>query len=117
VLIGQACRTLADLESSAMEFDGARAVFERLEARPDLERLDRLVALRSTRVQDDLSQREIEVLRLVASGVTNRVIARELGLSEKTVARHVSNIFTKIAVTSRSAATAYAYENGLIERS
>jgi len=117
VLIGQACRTLEDLESSAMEFDGARAGFERLEARPDLERLDRLAAATSARVHDVLSQREIEVLRLIASGVTNRAIARQLGLSEKTVARHVSNIFTKIAVASRAAATAYAYENGLIESS
>ena len=117
VLLGLACRTLGDLESSAMEFDAARAVFERLEAGPDLERLDRLAALTLGRIHDVLSQREVEVLRLVASGETNRVIARELGLSEKTIARHVSNIFTKIAVTSRAAATAYAYENGLIERS
>ena len=117
VLIGQACRTLGDLESSAMEFAGARAVFERLEAGPDLERLDRLAASTLRRIHDVLSKREVEVLRLVASGETNRVIARELGLSEKTIARHVSNIFTKIAVTSRAAATAYAYENGLIERS
>ena len=57
------------------------------------------------------------MLSLVASGVTNRVIARQLGISEKTIARHVSNIFTKIAVTSRAAATAYAYENGVIESS
>ncbi len=117
VLIGQACRTLADFESSAMEFNGARAIFERLDARPDLERLDKLAASTWARVHDGLSQRELEVLRLVASGLTNRVVARQLGLSEKTVARHVSNIFTKIAVTSRAAATAYAYENGLIESS
>ncbi len=117
VLIGQACRALADLETSAMEFESARAVFERLEAGPDLERLDSLAASTWARVHDGLSPRELEVLRLVASGGTNRVIARQLGLSEKTVARHVSNIFTKIAVTSRAAATAYAYENGVIESS
>jgi DNA-binding CsgD family transcriptional regulator len=117
VLIGQACRALADRETSVMEFDGARATFERLEARPDLERLDELMAATLARARNGLTQRELEVLSLVASGVTNRVIARQLGLSEKTVARHVSNIFTKIAVTSRSAATAYAYENGLIETS
>jgi DNA-binding NarL/FixJ family response regulator len=61
-----------------------------------------------------LTAREVEVLRLVASGKTNRAIARELGLSEKTVARHVHNSLTKIGVPSRAAATAYAYENGLI---
>ena len=105
VLVGQACRALADFETSAMEFDGARAGFERLEARPDLERLDKLAASPSTRVLNGLTRRELEVLSLVASGVTNRAIARQLGLSEKTVARHVSNIFTKIAVTSRAAAT------------
>ncbi len=115
VLIGQACRALADRETSAMEFDGARAVFERLGAGPDLERLHALTASTSARVHAGLTQREVEVLSLVASGVTNRMIARQLGLSEKTVARHISNIFTKIAVTSRAAATAYAYENGLIE--
>jgi len=117
VLIGQACRALADLETSVMEFDGARATFERLEARPDLQRLDELMASTLARARNGLTRRELEVLSLVASGVTNRVIARQLGLSEKTVARHVSNIFTKIAVTSRSAATAYAYENGLVESS
>ena len=117
VLIGQACRALADFETSAMEFEGARSAFERLEARPDLDRLDGLAASTSARVRGGLTQREREVLSLVASGGTNRVIARQLGLSEKTVARHVSNIFTKISVTSRAAATAYAYENGLIESS
>jgi DNA-binding NarL/FixJ family response regulator len=61
-----------------------------------------------------LTAREAEVLRLLASGKTNRGIARELGLSEKTIARHVSNIFTKIGVSSRAAATAYGYENRLI---
>ena len=61
-----------------------------------------------------LTDREVEVLRLVATGKTNRAIAKELGLSEKTVARHVSNTFAKIDVPSRAAATAYAYQNGLV---
>lgn len=66
-----------------------------------------------------LTAREIQVLRLVATGQTNRMVAAELFLSEKTIARHVSNIFTKLGVASRSAATAYAYayEHGLVERS
>ncbi|MGH2686125.1 MAG: response regulator transcription factor, partial [Actinomycetota bacterium] len=63
-----------------------------------------------------LSQREVEVLRLVASGHTNRQMAAELNLSEKTIARHVSNIFTKIGVSTRAAATAFAFEHGLIRR-
>src|ERR671933_621596 len=61
-----------------------------------------------------LSAREIEVLRLLAAGKTNRAIATELVLSEKTVARHVSNIFVKLNLSSRSAATAYAYEHALV---
>jgi DNA-binding NarL/FixJ family response regulator len=61
-----------------------------------------------------LTAREIEVLRLVATGKTNRAIAADLFLSEKTVARHISNIFTKLTVSSRSAATAYAYEHDLV---
>jgi DNA-binding NarL/FixJ family response regulator len=60
-----------------------------------------------------LTSRELEVLRAVAAGRSNRAIAADLVLSEKTVARHVSNIFRKIVVSSRSAATAYAYDHGL----
>jgi DNA-binding NarL/FixJ family response regulator len=65
------------------------------------------------RATHTLSAREIEVLLLVASGKTNKVIAKELFLSEKTVDRHVSNIFVKLDVPSRAAATAWAYRNGL----
>jgi DNA-binding NarL/FixJ family response regulator len=61
-----------------------------------------------------LTARELEVLGLVATGKTNRAIADALRLSEKTVARHISNIFTKLGLSSRSAATAYAYRNGLV---
>jgi DNA-binding NarL/FixJ family response regulator len=63
-----------------------------------------------------LTAREGEVLRLVASGCTNKDIAAALYLSEKTVARHLSNIFTKIDVPTRSAATAFAFEHGLASR-
>jgi DNA-binding CsgD family transcriptional regulator len=111
VLIGLACGALGDPEMSALELDGARKVFEELGARPDIERID---ALRTRPHDGGLTAREAEVLRLLASGKTNREIARSLGLSEKTVARHVSNIFTKTGVPSRAAATAYAYENRLI---
>jgi DNA-binding CsgD family transcriptional regulator len=114
VLIGLACSALGDPETSAMELDGARKVFEQLGARPDIERLNVLLKRPYGRAPGGLTVREVEVLRLVASGKTNRGIARELGLSEKTVARHVHNSLTKIGAPSRAAATAYAYENGLI---
>ena len=114
VLIGLACRALGDPETSTMELDGARNVFDQLGAKPDIERLDALLRRTYGRAPGGLTAREVEVLRLVASGKTNRAIARELGLSEKTVARHVHNSLTKIGVPSRAAATAYAYQNGLI---
>lgn len=110
VMIGLACGELGDLETSALEIGGARKAFEQLGAAPDIERLDALVG----RPSGGLTAREVQVLRLLASGKTNRAIAGELGLSEKTVARHVSNTFAKLGVPSRAAATAYAYENGLI---
>ena len=115
VLIGLACRALGDPETSAMELDGARKVFEQLAAKPDIERLDALMRRPyGDAAPGGLTMREVEVLRLVASGRTNRAIATQLGLSEKTVARHVHNSLTKIGVPSRAAATAYAYDHGLI---
>jgi DNA-binding CsgD family transcriptional regulator len=110
VLIGVACRELGDGSSAALEFEAARGVLEELGARPDLERLARLAE--SPR-PGGLSRRESEVLALVAAGKTNRAIASELFISEKTVARHVSNIFTKLGLASRAEATAYAYKHGL----
>jgi DNA-binding CsgD family transcriptional regulator len=114
VLISLACSALGDPETSSMELDCARSVFEQLGARPDIERLDVLLRRPYGQTPGGLTPREVEVLRLVASGKTNRAIARELGLSEKTVARHVHNSLTKIGVPSRAAATAYTYEHGLI---
>jgi DNA-binding NarL/FixJ family response regulator len=61
-----------------------------------------------------LTAREVEVLALVATGKTNRAIADDLFVTESTIARHVSNIFTKLGLSSRSAATAYAYEHDLV---
>ena len=110
VLIGLACRGLGDGASAELEFEAARGVLEELGARPDLERLARLAG--SPR-PGGLSRRESEVLMLVAAGKTNRAIASELFISEKTVARHVSNIFTKLGLASRAEATAYAYKHGL----
>ena len=97
-----------------MELDAARWVFEQLGAATELRRIRSLRA-RSDAGDDQgvLTRREVEVLRLVAVGLTNRSIAAELFLSEKTVARHLSNIFGKLDVGSRAAATAYAYQHGL----
>lgn len=114
VLIGLACRALGDPATSAWEFSAARKVFEQLGAKPDIARLAVLMRRPFGQAPGGLTTREVEVLRLVASGKTNRAIAKELGLSEKTVARHVHNSLTKLGVPSRAAATAYAYENGLI---
>ncbi|WP_292413431.1 helix-turn-helix transcriptional regulator, partial [Mesorhizobium sp.] len=113
VLAGQACRMLGDEDGTELEFDAARAVFATLGAAPELARVTALVGPASSRPHG-LTGREIEVLGLVATGRTNRSIATELGLSEKTIDRHLSNIFDKLAVNSRAAATAYAFQNGLI---
>jgi len=85
-------------------------VFERLEARPDVARVEALVR----RDARGLTPREVEVIGLVARGESNRAIARELAISQRTVDRHVSNILMKLDLPSRSAATGYAYEHGLI---
>jgi ATP/maltotriose-dependent transcriptional regulator MalT len=114
VLIGLACRELRDHDSAAMELDAARRVFRQLGAGPDLARVESLSRKTAPRAAGGLTAREVEVLRLVAAGKTNRAIAAELFLSEKTVDRHVSNIFTKLGLSSRAAATAYAYEHRLV---
>ena len=112
VLVGLACRALGDDEGGRLELEAARAVFERLGAAPDLARIDALLRGVPPAARHGLTPREMQVLRLVAAGKTNKAIASELSLSEKTIDRHVSNIFGKLDVASRSAATAYAYEHG-----
>lgn len=97
-----------------MELDAARGVFQELGAALDLARIDSLSRAPSGATAGGLTAREIEVLRLIATGRTNHAIAVELVISEKTVARHVSNIFDKLGVSSRAAATAYAYEHRLV---
>lgn len=115
VLVGRACHALGDEDGFRLELDAARQVFDELGAAPDVARLDALEAGRSTGERSHgLTPRELEVLRLVAAGMTNKGIARELCVSERTVDRHVSNIFTKLDVPTRSAATAFAYENRLL---
>jgi ATP/maltotriose-dependent transcriptional regulator MalT len=114
VLLGEACRALGDEDSAALEFDAAHDIFEQLGAAPDLARLVSLTRRPVSVPARGLTSREFEVLRLVAGGETNKAIATELVLSERTVDRHVSNIFTKLGVTSRAAATAYAYKHQLV---
>ena len=105
---------LGDDDAAAFEAAGARQTFEAFDARPDLDRLDRLVPPAHTQVPSGLTSRQVEVLILVAAGKTNREIGEELYVSEHTVRRHLQNIFTRIEVTTRAAATAYAYEHGLM---
>jgi DNA-binding CsgD family transcriptional regulator len=107
VLLARACRALRDEDAAALELEAARGEFERLGAAPDLAS----TALSSAH---GLTPRELEVLRRVAAGRTNKAIAAELVLSERTVDRHVSNILAKLRVRSRAAATAYAYEHELV---
>jgi ATP/maltotriose-dependent transcriptional regulator MalT len=113
VLMGLAYRDLGDAEGSALELEAARAVFERLGALPDVERVDAFKRSPSGEGHR-LTVRELEVLRLIAAGHTNKAIAKRLFVSERTVDRHVSNIFGKLKVFSRAAATAYAYEHAMI---
>jgi DNA-binding CsgD family transcriptional regulator len=115
VLIGLACRRLGDRDSAEMELDAARWMFRQLGAAPDLAAVESLLRPAPVVAAGGLTAREVEVLRLVAAGKTNRSIAGDLFLSEKTVARHVANIFGKLDVSTRSAATAYAYEHDLVE--
>ncbi len=114
VLAGRACALLGDPDSAVMEFEAARAEFADLGATPAVAEVMELTGEKGKGSSSPLTGREVEVLRLVAGGHANRTIARELYLSEKTVARHVSNILSKLAVQSRAAATGYAFEHGLM---
>lgn len=109
LLVAEACRALGDDDGATLEIDAARRALELLGAAPDLARFEP-----PTRAAGGLTPREAEVLALVAQGKTNREIAKDLVISEKTVERHVSNIFTKLGLQTRAAATAYAYEHGLV---
>ena len=113
MLLGRVAQRVGDVEGARLELESARATFSSLGAAPDLAATEALLAGPSVD-RHGLSDRELEVLWLVARGQTDREIAADLVISEHTVARHVSNIRTKLGVTTRAAATAYAYEHGLL---
>ncbi len=110
--LGDVLRRLGDADSATLEFDAALRTFRELGAAPDVDRVERLAG-RPAGHPGGLSDREVEVLRRVVAGDTNRSIAAALGISERTVDRHVSNIFVKLGVSSRAAATAFAVEHDL----
>jgi DNA-binding CsgD family transcriptional regulator/tetratricopeptide (TPR) repeat protein len=113
VLVARAYQALGDEDGAALELEAAKKTFVQLGAAPDLAAIEAMVAPPPP-VAHGLSAREVEVLRLVASGKSNKEIASALFLSVKTVDRHVSNIFVKLDVPSRAAATAWAYQHGLV---
>jgi DNA-binding NarL/FixJ family response regulator len=114
VLIALACRALGDDDTAEIELDAARWVFRQLGAAPDVARVEALSRAGAVAAPGGLTAREVEVLRLVAEGRTNREIAKALVLSDHTVRRHLQNIFNKIGVSSRAAATAFAFQRDLV---
>ena len=110
-LVGQAQRLAGDEAGATASFEAAVALFDQIGAR-----LESRLVLDDTKreLPAGLTEREVEVLRLIAAGMTNNEIAAELFLSAKTVSRHLSNIFTKIGVSTRAAATAFAFEHHLV---
>ena len=113
VAVGLACSALGDEDAAALELAAARATFAELGATPDLERVREELETPAADTHG-LTARELEVLRLVTAGESNRAIASALVISEHTVARHLQNIFRKLDVSSRTAASAFAYEHGLV---
>jgi DNA-binding NarL/FixJ family response regulator len=114
VLMGLACRALGDTDTAELELDAACRVFQQLGAAPEIARVEAESRMAAPGAAGRLTAREVQVLRLVAAGKGNRAIAADLVISEHTVARHVQNIFAKLDVSSRSAATAFAFEHGLL---
>lgn len=114
LLMTRACRELGDHDTAEMELSAARRTFENLRAAPALQAVAELSGTEPGTPDGGLTRRELDVVRLVAGGATNRDVAQALSISEKTVARHLSNMFAKLGVTSRAGVTAYAYEHDLI---
>jgi DNA-binding NarL/FixJ family response regulator len=117
-MIAQACRKLGDEENVVLELTAAQTAFEQLGAAGELAAVNACLEIgangQGRAHAGPLTEREVEVLRCVAAGKTNRRIAQQLHISEKTVARHLSNIFTKLDLESRTAATVYALEHKLL---
>lgn len=107
-LLALVCQRRGDLEGHRLEREAARTLLGRLDASPGPG------GVAAPQAAGALSDRELQVLRLLAEGRTNRAIAETLFISEKTVARHVSNIFNKVGVSSRTSATAWAFQHHLI---
>ena len=114
VLAARACRDLGDESGAQLEIDAAIVALQAIGAAAELDRVGRLRREPDAPGRSPLTAREAEVLRLITAGLTNRAIADRLGISEKTVARHISNLFVKLGLSSRSAATAYAFRHGLV---
>jgi DNA-binding NarL/FixJ family response regulator len=114
LLIAQACKQAGDEHTASLELETAKRAFEQLGAAHELNRFDVSSSSTPAETPGRLSPRELEILSLVARGKTNREIGSELVISERTVARHMSNIFSKLDVTSRTAASAFAFENNLV---
>ena len=114
VLLAAICEQRGDQDGRRLELEAARRRFKQLDAAPWLARIAEQSERASHPRIGSLSEREAQVLRLIAAGKTNRAIADELFISEKTVARHVSNIFDKLGVSSRTGATAWAFQHNLI---
>jgi DNA-binding CsgD family transcriptional regulator len=112
--LGRALLAVGDEDTARLELEAARTTFSDLGAAPDLIEIEALSGIGGSVKPHDLTPRELEVLRLLASGATNRSIAEKLVLSQRTVDRHVSNIFAKLGVTTRSAATSHAYRHRLV---
>ena len=114
ILASIAYRQLGDRDSAELELNAGTRLLHQLGAASEVERILSRFDRSSAKAAGGLTERERQVLALVAGGRTNRAIAIQRGISEKTVARHLSNIFTKLDLSSRSAATAYAYEHHLV---
>lgn len=113
VLVGQACAALGDPDTAAMELEAAADTFARLGAAPELARVESLTRGREHRDRHGLTKRELQILRVLATGKSNREIAAALVISDHTVRRHIQNIFAKLGVSSRAAATAFAFRHNL----
>jgi DNA-binding CsgD family transcriptional regulator len=114
LLLAAICERRGDQDGRRLELEHARRLFKQLNAELCLARLAELVNGATHQAVGSLSRREVQVLRLLAAGKSNREIGAELFISEKTVARHVSNIFDKLGVSSRTGATAWAFQRNLI---